>query len=283
MFFLGTVNPPMSTIGHGQGGELVSQYAMHEIQRRLEQHEMFSSNVAQAFMDTFVQVNNDLATEPYIEPQFSGTTACVGLLRKSQLICANVGDSRAVCARRKVVDDDRDSGTSHVGGGTPHYHAIPLTQDQNPDSASELARIEQMGGFVSPPPEPGLSARVWLDPECTQIGLAMARSLGDYAVKDIGVIAEPVVTVHPIQPEDDFVIFATDGVWEFITSQEAVDVVGSHLSRYDDATKACQALMELAAERWHDEEGDYRDDITALVVRLPLLWNSSTIPMAASS
>jgi serine/threonine protein phosphatase PrpC len=165
----------------------------------------------------------------------------------------------------------------------PQFQAIPLTQDQNPDWEPEMTRIEQMGGFVSPPPEPGLSARVWLDPDWTQIGLAMARSLGDYAVKKIGVIAEPIVTIHNIQPEDEFVIFATDGVWEFISSQEAVDLVGGHLAHHNDATKACQALMELAAERWHEEEGDYRDDITALVVRLPLLWESTTTTTATAT
>lgn len=46
-----------------------------------------------------------------------------------------------------------------------------------------MARITKAGGFVSPPPEPGLSARVWLDAEFTQVGLAMARSIGDHAVK----------------------------------------------------------------------------------------------------
>lgn len=29
-------------------------------------------------------------------------------------------------------------------------------------------------------------------------------------------------------------------------------------------------LIEEAAKRWRREEGDYRDDITAIVVRLPL-------------
>lgn len=61
------------------------------------------------------------------------------------------------------------------------------------------ARIEAAGGFVSPPPEPGLSSRVWLDAEMTQIGLAMARSIGDHAVKSIGVVAEPEVTKHTIK------------------------------------------------------------------------------------
>mmetsp|Transcript_24060 Transcript_24060/g.58902 ORF Transcript_24060/g.58902 Transcript_24060/m.58902 type:complete len:137 (+) Transcript_24060:526-936(+) len=136
-----------------------------------------------------------------------------------------------------------------------------------------MARIEKMGGFVTPPPEPGLSARVWLDVDCTQIGLAMARSLGDHAVKPIGVIAEPVVTIHDVRPEDDFVILATDGVWEFISSDEAVQLVARNLA--SGATKACQALIEAAAAKWHDEEGDYRDDITALVVRLRHLWTSN--------
>lgn len=60
------------------------------------------------------------------------------------------------------------------------------------------ARIEAAGGFVSPPPEPGLSSRVWLDAAMTQIGLAMARSIGDHAVKSIGVVAEPEITTHTI-------------------------------------------------------------------------------------
>jgi protein phosphatase 2C family protein 2/3 len=61
-------------------------------------------------------------------------------------------------------------------------------------------------------------------------------------------------------------------VWEFISSEAAVQIVADNLDR--GATRACQALIEVAAAKWHDEEGDYRDDITALVVRLPHLWKS---------
>jgi serine/threonine protein phosphatase PrpC len=85
-------------------------------------------------------------------------------------------------------------------------------------------------------------------------------------VKSVGVIAEPVVSFHDLDDNDDFLILATDGVWEFISSTEAVNIVAKHLHK--GATKACQVLIETAAEKWHDEEGDYRDDITAFVVRL---------------
>lgn len=170
---------------------------------------------------------------------------------------SNSGDSRAVIGR---VNEDGD------------YETIQLSDDQNPDVPEEQERIEKAGGYVSLPPEPGLSARVWLDAEHTQIGLAMARSIGDHAVKDVGVIAEPVVTFHDVEKNDDFLILASDGVWEFISSEEAVAIVGGNLDK--GATGACQALIEAAANKWHDEEGDYRDDITALVVRLQKLWDS---------
>jgi protein phosphatase 2C family protein 2/3 len=250
-------------LGHGQGGELVSQFALHEVQRRLERHPDFTNDIEKAFKETFLAVDEALHHEVFIEPLYAGTTACVALLRDNNLIVSNVGDSRAVMARK-----------TQKGAMAATWQAIDLSKDQNPDMPGEQSRIESMGGFVSPPPEPGLSARVWLDVGCTQIGLAMSRSLGDHAVKQVGVIAEPVVTQHEVTEEDDFVILATDGVWEFITSEEAVGIVSANLHR--GATKACQTLIEAAAAKWHDEEGDYRDDITALVIRLRHLWSSST-------
>jgi len=261
----------------------VAQFALHEVQRRLEKHKEFVTDVEKAFKETFVGVDKSLEDEELIEPRYSGTTACVVLLRQNTLIVSNAGDSRAVLARLVNREQQQQHGSNGNDNGTDsrqqqqhqqneqkQWEAINLSIDQNPDLPAEQHRIEQMGGFVSPPPEPGLSARVWLDPNCTQIGLAMARSIGDHAVKPIGVIAEPVVKQYKIHPDDDFMILATDGVWEFISSEEAVKVVSDNL--HLGATKACQALIEAAAARWHDEEGDYRDDITALVIRLQHLW-----------
>lgn len=240
----------------------------------MEKRPEFNSNLEEAFKQTFLQVDQALQEEPLIDPLYAGTTACVALLRENTLTVANAGDSRAVIARK--VKDNRSGDEDVI-----QYQAIDLTVDQNPDLPEERKRIESMGGFVSPPPEPGLSARVWLDEGFSQIGLAMARSIGDHAVAQVGVIAEPVVTSHQVSPQDDFLIIATDGVWEFLSSEAAVEIVGANLSR--GATKATQALIEAAAARWHDEEGDYRDDITALVVRLPELWKDTTSTVGSTS
>lgn len=39
--------------------------------------------------------------------------------------------------------------------------------------------------------------------------------------------ADPQITEHRIQPNDQFVIFASDGLWEHLSTQEAVDLVHS--------------------------------------------------------
>ena len=40
--------------------------------------------------------------------------------------------------------------------------------------------------------------------------------------------AEPAISVHKIHPEDQFLIFASDGLWEHLSNQEAVDIVQNH-------------------------------------------------------
>eukprot|EP00752_Nemacystus_decipiens_P010104 g9005.t1 len=237
--------------GHGEHGDVVSHFVMHELESVLAAHPSLLEDPAKALMESYVKVDESLATAKGQEATFSGTAAVSVLMRENNLWIANAGDSRAVLAK-----EDLNA-----------LKAVDLSVDQNPDSPKEQARIEAAGGFVSPPPEPGLSSRVWLDAAMTQVGLAMARSIGDNAVKSIGVVAEPEVTTHTIEGKDKFIVLASDGVWEFISSQEAVDIVGRSLE--EGTMKATQDLIEAAATKWREVEGDYRDDITAVVISLP--------------
>ena len=66
-------------------------------------------------------------------------------------------------------------------------------------------------------------------------------------------------------------ILASDGVFEFISSQKAVDICCGNAK---SAMKATKALIALSTFKWAQEEGDYRDDITAIVVFLPDLLDS---------
>jgi serine/threonine protein phosphatase PrpC len=68
--------------------------------------------------------------------------------------------------------------------------------------------------------------------------LRMSRSFGDFYLKqnrelsqeEQASIALPEVTVHPRNnSEDVFLLLASDGVWDVMRSQEAVDLVGTAL------------------------------------------------------
>lgn len=189
----------------------------------------------------------------------SGCTCVAVYVRDTKLYVANVGDSRAVMAYKPLINAGESSSSSSSASVELPLVAKNLSRDHKPDDPIEMERIVRMGGFVCPPQEEGLSARVYLDPDFTMIGLAMGRSIGDHAVKSVGVIADPEVLEFDVDPADQFMIMASDGVWEFISSQEAVDIVSKNLQ--EGAPAACQALIEEAASRWRDFEGDYRDDV----------------------
>lgn len=40
--------------------------------------------------------------------------------------------------------------------------------------------------------------------------------------------AEPAISVQALQPHDQFLIFASDGLWEHLSNQEAVNIVQNH-------------------------------------------------------
>ena len=131
---------------------------VHQLEKNLKEDR---EEVEEALSKAFIHANTALMTTP-IKYMTSGSTCVTMYMRGSTYWIANCGDSRAVMARR--------DGESLV--------AVDLSRDHKPDDPEEKARIEAWGGFVSPAPEPGLSARVWLDENYTMIGLAMGRSIG---------------------------------------------------------------------------------------------------------
>jgi serine/threonine protein phosphatase PrpC len=169
------------------------------------------THLTTVFTSAYLHLNSDLLKRPTIDSSFSGSTAVSVLIRGNLAIGANAGDSRAILGKKS--------------DGV--WTAVPLSNDHKPDNSSEQSRIQRCGGRVEPfkgnshPDETGRSlgpARVWLRGE--QIpGLAMSRSIGDSVAAQVGVISEPEVLQVELTREHKFLILASDGVWEFISSQ----------------------------------------------------------------
>jgi serine/threonine protein phosphatase PrpC len=179
--------------GHGRGGEKISEYCISNLPKLLAQHPSLLSNPGLALKESVVDVDNDLRKFLSRESTFAGTTCICVLAVGDTLVIANAGDSRAVLGMVDPTSANR-------------VIAKDLSFDHKPDSPAEATRVRAMGGFVSlGSPERGPS-RVWLNKAMNSCGLAMARSLGDHALANVGVISEPEITVHTLGPHDRSVV-----------------------------------------------------------------------------
>ncbi|CAA7015874.1 unnamed protein product [Microthlaspi erraticum] len=237
---------PISLLCNWQ--ETMSQTTLAEPKTELDESDQTLERFAiwkHLFLKTCADVDQELEHHREIDSFNSGTTALT-LVRQGEVIyVANVGDSRAVLA---TVSDEGS------------LVAVQITVDFKPDLPQEEERIIGCNGRVfCLQDEPGVH-RVW-QPEEQTPGLAMSRAFGDYCIKEYGLVSVPEVTQRHISIRDQFVILATDGVWDVISNQEAIDIVSSTAER----PKAAKRLVEQVVRAWNRKRrGIAMDDISAV-------------------
>lgn len=130
---------------------------------------------------------------------------------------------------------------------------------------AETERILRAGGRVfAVEYDDGIDGpqRVWLG-NMDVPGLAMSRSLGDTVAHTAGVISEPECFQRTITSKDKYLISGSDGLWEFMSNQEVVNMV----TACSDPKTAVDRLIAEANARWLREE-EVVDDITVCVAFL---------------
>ncbi|KAJ1688581.1 hypothetical protein LUZ63_019971 [Rhynchospora breviuscula] len=187
--------------------------------------EMFRS-LKESVFKAFKLMDWDLKKHQSIDCFCSGTTAVTLVKKGFDLVVGNLGDSRAVLGMR---DDENN------------LIAEQLTIDLNPNLPRESARIKKCNGRVFALQDEPDVTRVWL-PNSDSPGLAMARAFGDFCLKNYGLISVPEVTYRRLTVKDEFIILATDGIWDVLSNKEAVDIVFSAPTR----ATAARALVASA-------------------------------------
>ncbi|KAK2987137.1 hypothetical protein RJ640_019697 [Escallonia rubra] len=170
----------------------------------------------------------------------SGSTATIILLVDSQILVANIGDSKAfLCSeifqsppeakatllrlyRQRRHDGARSSikdyggfklGASH---GLVHFSVKELTRDHHPDRVDERVRVESAGGYVLD----------WGGVSRVNGQLAVSRAIGDVPFKSFGVISLPEVTDwQPLTANDSYLVAVSDGVLEKLNPQDVCDLL----------------------------------------------------------
>ncbi|KAL1205607.1 putative protein phosphatase 2C 18 [Cardamine amara subsp. amara] len=198
-----------------------------------------------ALLKSCQQMDKELKMHPTIDCFCSGTTSVTLIKQGEDLVVGNIGDSRAVLATR-----DEDNALL----------AVQLTVDLKPDLPSESARIQKCKGRVFALQDEPEVARVWL-PNSDSPGLAMARAFGDFCLKDYGLISVPDINYRRLTEQDQFIILASDGVWDVLSNKEAIDIVASAPSR----STAARALVDTAVRSWRIKYPTSKNDDCTVV------------------
>jgi hypothetical protein len=137
-------------------------------------------------------------------------------------------------------------------------HALICTQIEGIEPIHEnwgLNLGEELDTNGDPP-------RVW-DAQRNYPGTAFTRSIGDQIAEGLGVTANPEFLEYEMRGREKFIVLASDGVFEFLTSQTVGDIV----ARFYDPTEACRAVVAEAYRMWLVFE-TRTDDITIVVLEL---------------
>ncbi|KAL2538944.1 putative protein phosphatase 2C 2 [Forsythia ovata] len=203
----------------GHGGHAATDYVAENLGKNLVHELQVDGNEVEAALRKAYS-----ATDIQFLAQGENGGACAAgvLLKDGELYTANVGDCKAVLSRKgkamKLTND----------------HRLKTRED-------ERARIENSGGFL-----------YYHNGVCRVNGsLAISRAFGDIHLKD-WIISEPEIVKFPLTSDCDFLILASDGLWDKVSEQEAVDVVLGERNLME----SCRKLVDISSRR-----GNY-DDIT---------------------
>uniref|UniRef100_A0A0C9S6I7 protein-serine/threonine phosphatase n=1 Tax=Wollemia nobilis TaxID=56998 RepID=A0A0C9S6I7_9CONI len=209
----------------GHGGARAAEFVKQKLFANLISHPKFLSDTKLAIADSYKQTDMEFLNAENNQHRDAGSTASTAVLVGDQLVVANVGDSRAVICRAG--------------------EAIALSRDHKPNETDERQRIEDAGGFV-------MWAGTW------RVGgvLAVSRAFGDRLLKQY-VVAEPEIKEEIVDDGVEFLILASDGLWDVVSNKEAVALIQST----EDPEQAAKRLTEEAYKKGS------ADNITCVVVR----------------
>ncbi|CAI9774697.1 unnamed protein product [Fraxinus pennsylvanica] len=269
----------------GHGGPETSRFINEHLFRHLktfaaEHHSMSVEVIRKAFQATEDGFFSLVSRQWPLNPQIAAVGSCclVGVICNGTLYIANLGDSRAVLGR--------------LVKATGEVLSIQLSSEHN--ASIESVRQELKSMHPDDSQIVVLKHNVWRVKGLIQI----SRSIGDVYLKKTEfnreplyakfrlrepfkrpiLSSEPSISVHQLLPHDQFIIFASDGLWEHLTNQDAVNIVQNH-PHSGSARRLVKAALKEAAKKREMRYSDltkiergvrrhFHDDITVIVVFL---------------
>ncbi|KAI9985191.1 hypothetical protein PInf_004516 [Phytophthora infestans] len=221
--------------------------------------EELQSMITKRLTETFERTDDEFLDESE-RPQ-AGSTATTVFVAGKYMFVSNVGDSRTVLSRNGKAER--------------------LSNDHKPSRSDEAQRIRDTGGFV-------IHGRIMGE-------LAVSRAFGDAPFKTFDltdppledvdskprsdydsqelpvnpndilkgplVIPTPEITITELTDDCEFVMLASDGLYDVLKDQEAVDFMRQKIVQLGDVQRAVEAIIEYAI--FHQRS---TDNVTCVVV-----------------
>ncbi|XP_022923065.1 protein phosphatase 2C 57 isoform X2 [Cucurbita moschata] len=207
--------------------------------------EVIKAALAKAFDETDKKLL--LLLEAEGEEDESGSTATVAFIRNDVLFVSHVGDSCVVLSRP---------------GGAQLLTSSHRPYGNNTTSLQEVKRIREAGGWI-------VNGRICGD-------ISVSRAFGDIRFKtkknemlqkgveegrwsekfvsrvrfngDL-VTASPEIFQTTLGSNVEFMLIATDGLWDYMNRSDAVKFVRNELRQHGDVQLACEALAQAALDK----------------------------------
>uniref|UniRef100_K3WZA9 PPM-type phosphatase domain-containing protein n=1 Tax=Globisporangium ultimum (strain ATCC 200006 / CBS 805.95 / DAOM BR144) TaxID=431595 RepID=K3WZA9_GLOUD len=276
-------SPSLLAVYDGHNGAMAAEYATTRFKELLgtdeflrdvsvrTRHEKLSDDdiekIQMIMCEAFIVVDDEILELTMNIGKRDGSTVLLGLLIGGKLFVANLGDSRGVWSK---ADDE----------------VVRVSVDHKPDLDEETKRVEEAGGKV-------IYSGCWrVAHDEIPLRLAISRSLGDHPLKTNLPLScsAPLVSVTPdIQildagGADEFLVFASDGLWDRLSDEDAAQLVKEKLKEFKASApvsggSTTKEALQFAADALVESALQKRsmDNITAMVIS----WAANTEAFSA--
>jgi len=267
----------------GHCGFLAAQFLQDELHTRIFKHPSFADNIQKAVLESCALADKDFLDLCAAKRIYCGTT-CLGMfLRNNQLIVFNIGDCLAVMGLRNGTV--KELSDPHKPGRPDEEARIKAAKGWiTEEKELYMGRLHRMD--LSDPVVRDKAQKVsWVTIHRVCGELAVSRSIGDPDYKrfipnkkvdalfnwpaghdgsfaaDL-VIPTPEVSIFDVTADDEFVIIASDGLWDVVSPEEAAALIKETFKEKFTPAEAAEELCELALKLGSS------DNVTIVIVKL---------------
>ncbi|PON64258.1 Protein phosphatase [Parasponia andersonii] len=196
----------------GHGGKKAAEFVAENLHNNVLEMMKDCKEKEEAVRAGYLKTDQDFLKQGIC----SGACCVTAVIEGQEVVISNLGDCRAVLCRDGVAE--------------------ALTKEHRVEQEDERTRIEAKGGYVE------IHRGAWR----VHGVLTVSRSIGDAHLK-AWLLAEPETTILQLTPDMEFLVLASDGLWEEVSNQEAIDTV----------KRLCSADKKLAPSEDYPKENDH--------------------------